>query len=189
MYLLHFLCLLFASWKRDLSSSQGCSCCWVATSCPTLWLRVLEPTRFLCPWDSPGKNTGVGCHFFPQGIFPTQGSNPCLLHWQEGSLPLSHQGIPACKVAPYKLSIVSIILKPGVQLVAEQSLFTDCRSFLPPPSQQPQLLVPSVWLLPYRPMALSFVFEKDFLISCIHIFFLWSKPRSFVSLSFSVSFS
>ena len=32
--------------------------------------------RFLCPWDSPGKNTGVGCHFFLQGIFPIQGSKP-----------------------------------------------------------------------------------------------------------------
>ena len=29
-------------------------------------------------WDFPGKNTGVGCHFLLQGIFPTQGSNPCL---------------------------------------------------------------------------------------------------------------
>ena len=41
--------------------------------------------------DSPGKNTGVGCHAFLQGIFPTQGSNLCLLyllHWQPGSLPL-----------------------------------------------------------------------------------------------------
>ena len=49
-------------------------------------------TRLLCPWDSPGKNTGVGCHFLLQGIFPTQGSNPsllCLLHGQVGSLPLS----------------------------------------------------------------------------------------------------
>ena len=31
----------------------------------------------LRPWDSPGKNTGVGCHFLLQGIFPTQGWNPC----------------------------------------------------------------------------------------------------------------
>ena len=31
--------------------------------------------------DSPSKNTGVGCHFFLQGIFPTQGLNPHLLHW------------------------------------------------------------------------------------------------------------
>ena len=34
-----------------------------------------EPTRLLHPWDSPGKNTGVGCHSLLQGIFPTQGSN------------------------------------------------------------------------------------------------------------------
>ena len=35
--------------------------------------------------DFPGKNTGVGCHFLLQGIFPTQGSNPYLLHWQWNS--------------------------------------------------------------------------------------------------------
>ena len=44
--------------------------------------------------EFPGKNTGVGCHFLFQGIFLTQGSSPCLLHWQGGSLPLSHQGSP-----------------------------------------------------------------------------------------------
>ena len=58
----------------------------------------LQPARLLCPWDFPGKNTGVSCHFLLQGIFPTQGSNPCflsLLHWQVGSLPLSHLGNPA----------------------------------------------------------------------------------------------
>ena len=41
------------------------------------------------------KNTGVDCHFFLQGIFLTQGSNPCLLcplHWLVDSLPLSHLG-------------------------------------------------------------------------------------------------
>ena len=42
--------------------------------------------------NSPGKNTGVGCHFLPQGIFPTQESNQGLLLWQVDSLPLSHQG-------------------------------------------------------------------------------------------------
>ena len=35
--------------------------------------------RLLCAWDSPGKSTGVGCHFLLQGIFPTQRSNRCLL--------------------------------------------------------------------------------------------------------------
>ena len=70
----------------------------VAKLCPTL-LRPhgLYPARLLCPWDFPGKNTGVGCHFLLQGIFPTQGLNPhllCLLHWQADSLPLSHPGSP-----------------------------------------------------------------------------------------------
>ena len=41
--------------------------------------RGLQPARFLCPWDSPGKKTGGGCHSLLQGIFLTQGSNPCLL--------------------------------------------------------------------------------------------------------------
>ena len=40
----------------------------------------LQPTRLLCPWDSPGKGTGVGCHFLLQGIFQTRGLNLGLLH-------------------------------------------------------------------------------------------------------------
>ena len=60
-----------------------------------LWPHGLQPVRLLCPWDSPGKNTGVGCHALLQGIFPTQGSIPHLLHllhWQAGSLPLAPPG-------------------------------------------------------------------------------------------------
>ena len=53
--------------------------------------RGLWPTRLLCLWDSPGRNTGVGCHFLLQGIFLTQGSNPPLLYWQADSLVLSYQ--------------------------------------------------------------------------------------------------
>ena len=51
--------------------------------------RGLQPARLLCPWDSPGKSTGVGCHALLQGLFPTQGWNPRLLslEWQAGSLP------------------------------------------------------------------------------------------------------
>jgi len=54
----------------------------------------LQPTRLLCPWDSPGKNTGVGCHFLLQRIFLSQGSNPYLLHGQVNSLLLSHLRSP-----------------------------------------------------------------------------------------------
>ena len=52
----------------------------VAQACPTLRPHGLQPTRLLCPWDSPGKSTGVGCRFTLQGIFLTQGQNPRLLH-------------------------------------------------------------------------------------------------------------
>ena len=47
--------------------------------------------------DSPGKNTGMSDSVLLQGIFPTQGSNPCLLHllhWQADSLPLEPPGEP-----------------------------------------------------------------------------------------------
>ena len=72
-----------------------CTCCLVAKLCPTLFgPHGLYPTRLLRPWDFPGENTGVGCHFLLQGIFLTQKSNPRLLHWLVDSLPLSHKGIP-----------------------------------------------------------------------------------------------
>ena len=46
----------------------------------SLWLYRLWPASLLCPWDFPGKNTGVGCHFLLRRIFLTQGSNPHLLN-------------------------------------------------------------------------------------------------------------
>ena len=61
----------------------------------TLW--TTQPTRLLCPRDSPSKNTGLGCHFLLQGIFRTHGLNPrllCLLHWPVGSLALAPPGKP-----------------------------------------------------------------------------------------------
>ena len=72
---------------------------WVTFTCRLYTCNILatpwQPCQAPCPWDSPGKNTGVGCHFLLQGIFPTQGSDLRLLHWQTDSLPLSHQGSPA----------------------------------------------------------------------------------------------
>ena len=67
--------------------------CLVAQSCPTL----CDPIDFSSPGssvhgDSPGKNTGVGCHLLLQGIFPTQGLNPGLPHCGWILYCLSHQG-------------------------------------------------------------------------------------------------
>ena len=61
--------------------------------------------QVLCPWDSPGKNTGVGCHTLLQGIFPTQESNPGLSHCRQILYHLSHQ------VSMYLQAIKEYILK------------------------------------------------------------------------------
>ena len=60
------------------SQASACSATFTRSVC-VLRHSVVQPSRLLSPWDSPGKNTGVGCHFFLQGIFPTQGWNPHLL--------------------------------------------------------------------------------------------------------------
>ena len=50
-----------------------------ALSCPTLWPQGLEPARLLCPWDSPGNNTGVGCCALLQRDLPDPGIEPSSL--------------------------------------------------------------------------------------------------------------
>ena len=74
----------------------------VCLSSPMKWSEVaqlcppcsdpMDCSLLLHPWDFPGKSTGVGCHFLLQGIFPTQGSNPGLLHCRQTLHRLSHQG-------------------------------------------------------------------------------------------------
>ena len=69
-------------------------CCLATKSCPAFCDPMdysLLGSAILSPWDSPGKNSELGCHLLLKGIFLTQGSNPHL-HWQAESLPLSHQG-------------------------------------------------------------------------------------------------
>ena len=60
-----------------MSSPFMCVCSVISDS---LRPHRLQLTRLLCLQDFPGKSTGVGCHFHLQGIFPTQRSNPHLLH-------------------------------------------------------------------------------------------------------------
>ena len=59
-----------------------------------LWSHELQPARLLCPWNSPGKNTGMSSHSLVQGIFLTQESNPGFLHCRQIFYCLSHQGSP-----------------------------------------------------------------------------------------------
>ena len=66
-------------------------------SCLTLlWPHGLEPTRLLCPWDFPGKNTGVGCHILLQGSFQPR-------DWADGPFPGGTSGKePACQLRRQK---------------------------------------------------------------------------------------
>ena len=70
-------------------------CCLVAQSCLTLCNPMdYSPPGSSVHGDSPGKNTGVGCHALLQGIFPTQGSNPGVPHCRWILYHLSRQGSP-----------------------------------------------------------------------------------------------
>ena len=73
-----------------------------------LWLA-----RLLCPWGSPGKNTGVVSHFLLQGIFPTQGSKPHLPHWQVEAIahpsPLGEGELRCLRTQESEAAIVTVV--------------------------------------------------------------------------------
>ena len=87
--------------------ANGCGCCrchccycLVAKSCPTLCDPMdCSPSGFFCPWDFFSKNNGVGCHFFPQGIF-SLGRKPKSPALQEDSLPLSRHRAKSLQSSP-----------------------------------------------------------------------------------------
>ena len=62
----------------------------ITQSCPTLF----DPHELYSTWTSPGQNIGMGSLSLLQGIFPTQGSNPDLLHCRQILYQLSHKGSP-----------------------------------------------------------------------------------------------
>ena len=69
----------------------------------SLWPHRLQLARLLSPWNFPGKNTGLGCHFLLQGIFPTQGLKLhllLLLHWQVDSFTTAPSVKPRIPTLP-----------------------------------------------------------------------------------------
>ena len=81
---------------KGCSTTEACEASVVLTAqlCLTLRPHGLQPTRLLCPWNSPVKNTGASSHSLLQGIFPIQGSNLRLPHCRHILYRLSHQGSP-----------------------------------------------------------------------------------------------
>ena len=97
----------------------------------SLWPYGPQPTGLLCPWDSPGWNTGVSCHVLLQGIFPTQGWNPhlfCLLHWWVDSLPLALPGKPKSHVS-FPRGILNLVDGTQAAFHALDSLDEDFSCF------------------------------------------------------------
>ena len=117
----------------------------------------LQSTRLLCPWNFPGRDTIVDCHFLLQGIFPTQGSKVCLLHWQVDSLPLSH----------HQSHIYTL-----VQLLSHVQLFSTPRTAIPLAS----LSFTISWSL-LKLMSIESVMPSNLLILCLP----FSCPQSFLA--------
>ena len=93
----------------------------VVQSCLTLCNPMDEATRLLCPWNSPGKNTGLHSHSLLQGIFPTQGSNSGLMHCRQILYYLSHQGSPRI------LEWVAYLFSKGSSQPKNQNQILYCR--------------------------------------------------------------
>ena len=93
------------------------SCQVVSNSFATPWTVGCHqaPTG---PWAFPSKNTGVGGYFLLQGIFPIQGLNPCLLHWQVGSLSLS----PGKPYNSYYINNKEFLKNTSLSLISENNL-------------------------------------------------------------------
>ena len=85
----------------------------------------LRPLRLYRPWNFPGQNTGVGSLSFLQGIFPTQGLNPGLLHCRWILYQLSHQGSPRILewvAYPFPGDLPDPGIKPGSPALQASSL-------------------------------------------------------------------
>ena len=122
--------------------TQLFSCVWFFV---TPW--IVAP-QLLCPWKFPGKNTGVGCSFLLQGVFLTQESNPCLLHWQVDSLSLHDWGSSLYSlISVQSLSHVQLFVTPWT--TANQAALSITKSFSLP-----------------KPMSIDLVMSSNYLILC-----------------------
>ena len=134
--------------KRLSTATRACAivadkylkqcCCYLVTVVSNSFVTP-QTAAHSSPWDFPGRNTGVGCHFLLQRIFPTQGSNPQLLHCQADSLLLgTREAILNTESSKLKISLFCLT-KPHKAVKNESILITGLvqrESFLPGPYRQ-----------------------------------------------------
>ena len=90
----------------------------------------LQPTRLFCPQDFPGKNARVRCHFLLQGIFPTQGLNPGLLHCRWILCSLSQQGSLATSKISWDSSVLTAVVRCSGRLISTRHSLEKVALFL-----------------------------------------------------------
>ena len=146
----------------------------------------LKPTRLICPWPYPGRNTGGGCHPLLQGIFSTQGVNLGLLHCRRILYHLSHQGSPReSPSVQFSHSVVSDSLRPH----ESQHARLPCPS--PTPGVYSNSCESSWWchpavsssVVPFSSCPQSLPASGSFPMSQL---FAWGWPK-YWSFSFSIS--
>ena len=106
-FVLGFLCIYIYMCLGVLSRSVVSDSCY-PIDCST--------ARLLCSWDSPGKNTGVGCHFLLQGIFLTQESNLGLLHCRQTLYQLNYEGSPYICIYTHTQTYIYIYSSPAAAI-------------------------------------------------------------------------
>ena len=91
-----------------------------------------SPSGYTVHGDSPGKNTGVGCHALLQGIFPTQGFHRDLLHCRWILYSLSQQGSPIAswQIEGEKVEVMTNFLSLGSKIIVDGYCSHEIRIFL-----------------------------------------------------------
>ena len=155
---LSFIVLTIAWNVPSIFPIKEISVCCHSVMSGTLWPHEVSGSSV--HGGSPGKNTGVDCHFLLQGIFPIQRSNPhllCLLHWQMGSLPTAPLGKTKSTGVGSHSHFQEIFLTQGSNLG-----LPHCRQILyhlnHEGNQSCGILVPWSWIEP-----LSFALQGRFL--------------------------
>ena len=100
-------------WNQDPASCLARPKARVPPLGPTVCNPWTVAARALCPWNSPGKNTAVGCHSLLQGLFPTQELNPGLLHCRQLLYHLNHQGSPKFRGKMKGMFYITLFFPPN----------------------------------------------------------------------------
>ena len=110
-----YFCLI--AWVSEVKVAQSCLTLCDAVDCTLPGSSVHG--------DSPGKNTGVGCHALLQGIFPTQESNPGLPYCRQILYQLSHKGSPTIKFKIHQIQwqLKMCFLKPWQELTVNNASY------------------------------------------------------------------